>query len=163
MFDEFSTRARHVIFTTRLKAGRRGAVALDTNHLIEAIVLEDQDKLADALGVPPDQLGRRATSESRPTVRFFSAEVATRILERLQTEFPPGTAIPDAVDMPTSDALRRTFDDALKLRMELQHNEVEPSHLLAATLSQDSCQGCAVLRESGIKREDVLSHLKKHF
>lgn len=40
MLDDFSLRAKRVIFGTRVKAGRRGAEALDVGDLIVAIYFE---------------------------------------------------------------------------------------------------------------------------
>lgn len=50
MFHQYSVRAKRVVFLTRLKAGRRGAAALEPDHLVEAVVLEDQGELAKAVG-----------------------------------------------------------------------------------------------------------------
>ena len=50
MLENFSIRARHVIFGTRTKAGRRGAEALDVGDLLFAIVLEDQDMTRELIG-----------------------------------------------------------------------------------------------------------------
>jgi hypothetical protein len=42
MFEPFSERARRVVFFSRKVAGRRGASAIEAEHLIEALILEDQ-------------------------------------------------------------------------------------------------------------------------
>jgi hypothetical protein len=107
LFDQYSERAKRVIFLTRLKAGKSGAAALDTGHLIEAVILEDQGKVAEVLGVPPNALGRLATANPRPSVQFFAPEAAAAILEKLQQALPQGKAIPDHVDMPISPTLSR--------------------------------------------------------
>ena len=158
MFEQYSDRAKHVIFLTRLKAGRRGAPSLDTVHLIEALILEDQGKFADAMGYPSEALGRSATSPSRPSVPFFAPETASAILLKLQ--LPPGEAIPDSVDMPMSPALKRAFAAAMALRTELHHKKVEPLHLLAAVLSEQSDHASEALRASGLTREAVLAAIK---
>lgn len=49
MLDNFSLWAKRVIFGTRVKAGRRGAEALDLGDLISSIILEDQEMIRELL------------------------------------------------------------------------------------------------------------------
>lgn len=161
LFERYSARAHRVVFITRRQAGQSGAAALDPGHVIEAIVLEDQGKVADGLGVSPDSLGRSATSSPRPSVQFFTPETASGILVRLQQILPHGKAIPDSVDMPISSDLSRTFEAAMALMTELHHKQVEPLHLLAAALSEESSQVSEVLRDFGISREGVIQAIKR--
>ena len=160
MFERYSERARHIIFLTRLRAGQSGAAVIGTEHLVEALVLEDQGKLADALGVAPGSFRTFATSVSRPSVPFLAPETASAILEKLQEILPHGKAIPDNVDMPTSTALSRAFDAALTLKTELHHKEVEPLHLLAAVLGEEPSQVSDTLRGFGISKEGVITAIK---
>jgi hypothetical protein len=46
MFEPFSERARRVVFFSRKVAGRRGASTIEAEHLIEALILEDQGDYA---------------------------------------------------------------------------------------------------------------------
>jgi ATP-dependent Clp protease ATP-binding subunit ClpA len=57
--------------------------------------------------------------------------------------------------MPTADPLTNTFRAAHDLAKELQHNQVEPLHLLAAALMEDSGVGTEALRRAGITAEKV--------
>ena len=157
LFEQYSDRAKHVIFLTRLKAGRRGAPSLDTVHLIEALILEDQGKFAEEMW---DSSDASATSPSRATAPFFAPETASAILMRLQQILPRGEAIPDSVDMPTSSDLRSAFDAAMTLKTELHYQKVEPLHLLAAVLSEHSTQTSAVLGDFGISREGAIETLR---
>jgi hypothetical protein len=45
MLDNFSTRAIHIVFGARFKAGERGASAIDTDDLLVGFVLEAQGML----------------------------------------------------------------------------------------------------------------------
>jgi ATP-dependent Clp protease ATP-binding subunit ClpA len=159
LFEHYSERAQRVIFLTRRKAGQSGAAALDTGHLIEALVLEDQGKLADALGVPPEAIGRLATSASEPNVQFFPPETASGILARLEQILPHGKAIPDSIDMPISSALGHVFDAAMTLRAELHHKQIEPLHLLAAAVSEQLA-AAKLLATFGVTRDHVIRTLK---
>ena len=49
MFDDFSTRARQLVFAARFKAGERGAAVVDTDDLLLGLVLEDQGLLLKSL------------------------------------------------------------------------------------------------------------------
>lgn len=157
MFEHYSDRARHIIFLTRLKAGRSGAAFLDTVHLIEAVILEDQGKFGAEMGEWP---GASATLHSRASASFFTPETASAILMKLQRIMPRGEAIPDSVDMPMSSELRRDLDAAMTLKTELCYRQVEPLHLLAGVLSEQSSGTSVVLRDFGISRDDVIATLR---
>ena len=160
LFEQYSDRAKRVIFLTRRKAGQRGATVLDIGDLIEALVLEDQGQFAEAVGVRPEAIGL-AGSASKPSISFFAPETAAGILVQLQQILPHGKAIPESVDMPTSSDLRRTFAVAMALRTELHHKQVEPLHLLAAALSEEPSQVSEALRDFGISREGVIEAIKR--
>ena len=172
LYDQFSARAIRVLFLTRWKAGHRGATALEPEHLIESIVLEDQGDFAKAMGIPDDQVGipvytrRTPTSgdrgdpDSAPDLKlscqFFTADVAAQILQKLERLFPKAEPIPESTDMPGSLALKRIFDGALALTKELGHKQVEPLHLLAAVLAEPSTAS-EVLRDAGVNKEAVIA------
>ena len=160
MFEPYSERARRVIFLTRRRAGQRGAAALDIDHLVQALVLEDQGKFADEMGEPRGAFGEIATSVLRPSVPFFAPQTASAILVKLEQVLPQGKAIPDQEDMPISSALGRAFDDALTLKTELHHEQVEPLHLLAAALAEPSSQASEALLSLGITKEVVMNAMK---
>jgi hypothetical protein len=41
MFDEYSTRAKQVLFLARLESGARGAEMLDLDDLLTGLIIED--------------------------------------------------------------------------------------------------------------------------
>ena len=152
MFDQFSDRAKRVVFLTRLYAGRRGAPALEPNDLVVALVQEDQGELA-----KPPFPGAAVMSGLKPSRPYFSAEAASEIrlaIERVSAKSKP---IPDSEDMQASPALSRTFQNALALREKLGQKQVEPLLLLAGFLSEQPCEACEILKQAGITREAVLA------
>ena len=152
MFEQFSDRAKRVIFLTRLNAGRRGAPALEQSDLIAALVREDQGELA-----KPPFPGAAVVAGLSPCRPFFSADAASQILLKIERVSARAEAIPDLADMQMSPALSRIFDNALAMHEEFGQTRIEPLHLLAAVLSEQASEASAVLEEVGITREAVLA------
>jgi ATP-dependent Clp protease ATP-binding subunit ClpA len=153
MFDLYSDRAKSIIFLTRSIAGRRGAAALEPEHLIEGLVFEDQGNMAEALGVPREHLMAGSPNPSRS---FLSPETAAEILSRLELASQKSAPIPQSMDMPISRSLDRTLKSAMALKEELKQKSVEPLHLLAAELSQDS-KTAQILKDVGVTTEAVIA------
>ena len=104
VFEQYSKRSRRVIFGARVKAGEYGAPAIDLDHLVEALVLEDEGKLADARAHDIRNQLRRPGRFSTPSP-FFSSESASQILLKIHQERRGGGPVPDSVDLPTTQKL----------------------------------------------------------
>ena len=61
--------------------------------------------------------------------------------------------------MPVSADLARTFEAATTLMAELNHEHVEPLHLLAAAVAEQS-EAAKLLTAVGITRDHVITSLK---
>lgn len=144
------------MFVARYRSGKDGVSAIDLDHLIEAIILEDQGKLADALD---EKEFLRPVFEQK--AQFFSTEIASELVFKIQQLFQRLEPIPTSVDMPVTDGVKRTFAAASTLTAELNHKQVEPLHLLAAGLSEQS-DATKLLTAAGITRDDVIMALKNH-
>jgi ATP-dependent Clp protease ATP-binding subunit ClpA len=155
VFDQFSDRSRLVVFLARKDAGRRGAATLEVAHLLEALVREDQGE------VGPRFPGALAPSAAMsPQEPYFSAEVASEILLRLEEILPPQSKpVPDSTDMPTSAALDLTFTEAMELAKQLHHGRIEPLHLLMAVLSQEP-RAAEIVKQLGVSKEAVLAAIR---
>jgi hypothetical protein len=168
MFGEFSDRARRIVFFSRIIAGRRGGPGIEVEHLIEALILEDQaeyPRMFSESGVP--ETPRMVLPAHRP---FFTAEVAAEIRRELEPLMPSKSKpLPISVDMPLSDAAQRLLMAAKELsedlhgpamasRIQVQH--VEPLHLVAAALSENTSATAEVLKRSGIANETVIAAIK---
>jgi ATP-dependent Clp protease ATP-binding subunit ClpA len=136
MFEYFSERARQVIFLSQKNAGQRGVSAMGVEDLIEALVQLDQDR----------------------RVSFFSKNAAAKVLRMLAPLFQSGEPLPETAEIAVSPALQDVLTTAMGLRTELQHESVQPLHLLAAVLSEESDVAEAVKR-AGVTREAVLAAL----
>jgi ATP-dependent Clp protease ATP-binding subunit ClpA len=165
LLELYSLRARRIIFLTRRVAGRQGAAALEPEHLIEAFVLEDQGEKPKKVGV----FGSNTVSDSDlqaylqqpqgPNRLFLAPETAAEILSRLELASVKSEPIPDSLDMPISPALGRTLKSAMALKDELKQKNVEPLHLLAAELSQDS-KAAQILKDVGLTTEQVIAAIE---
>ena len=155
LFGQFSERSKIVIFLTRKDAGRRGATALEPGDLLEAIINEDQGELAKRFAGAVTQSG--PIREPQP---FFSADVASKALLRLRTILPQHEPVAVSVDMTMSPSLQHILNAATTLAGELHHSQVQPLHLVAAILAEESSGPAEILKEAGISREAVIQALR---
>jgi ATP-dependent Clp protease ATP-binding subunit ClpA len=168
MFESFSERARRVVFFSRKIAGRRGASAIEAEHLIEALILEDQGDYAMLF---PERSAGTAVQGMRSHRPFFTAETAAKIQRGLEP-LMPGNAqgLPDSADIPVSETGQRVMLGAKELSEELRHEpatpsrmqeaHVEPLHMLAAALSDDTSAVAGVLKQAGVTKEAVMKAIE---
>ena len=90
-----------IVFVARYRSGKDGVSAIDLDHLIEAIIFEDQGKLADALD-------EKFNPVFEHKAQFFSTEIASELMSKIQQLFQRQKSIPTSVDMPISDGVKRT-------------------------------------------------------
>ena len=172
MFDNFSTRATQLVFAARFKAGERGAAVVDTDDLLVGLVLEDQDLLLKSLFPDVEEnafvdtvvekgrvVGR--FRKASPRVPFFSHKLAEDLLTALKRSLPRSEPDPGTTEIPLSSSLVRVFDLAKQLQPQFRHSHVEPLHLLAAILKEDSSEGAKLLRRSRVTLENVLTELNR--
>ena len=136
MFEYLSERARRILFLSHKNTGQRGASAIGVEDMIEALVHLDQDW----------------------RVSFFSRNDSAEILRQLAPLLQSGEPLAETAEIAVSPALQDVLTTAMGLRTELQHESVQPLHLLAAVLSEQSNVAEAVKR-SGVTKEAVLAAL----
>jgi hypothetical protein len=157
MFESYSTRGVQVIFLARLEAGARGAEMLDLDDLFAGLIIEDQNKIPDALA----RLGRDGELMVLPKHQpFLPPDAATNVLESIRQLLPRSQFIPDSADMPISSGLAEALAAATDLGKTLQTKEVTPLHLLAV-LMRGSHKGVKALREAGITEEEIVKVIRK--
>ena len=161
MLDDFSPRARQIVFGARFKAGERGATKIETDDFLVSLVLEDQgmlertvfSKLLEGEGTLVNQI------PSHPP--FFSSVLAQNLLVKLEKSLPQSQAVALTTEVPLSASLERVFKVAEALQVRLKQNQIEPLHLLAAAMEEKSDQGVKLLQDSGITQEKVLLAISK--
>jgi len=159
MFDNFSTRARQIVFAARFKAGERGAAVVDTDDFLAGLVLDDQGLLLKSLF--PDVEENAFVGKGLPHVPFFSHKLAEDLLSTLEKSLPRSQPVPGTTDIPLSSSLERVFDLAKELQPQFRHSHMEPLHFLAVILKEDSSEGAKLLQRSGVTLENVLSELSR--
>lgn len=160
MFEKYSDRARRVIFFSLMVAKQRGAAEIGVEDLLEALVIEDQ---RDSRRLPKETIyDRVANMPDHPP--FFSAEAAATIHRGLEPLLPASDApSPESVEMPLSAAVKDVLLAAYGLSQELRHERagnVEPLHLLAAVLADETCEVGKIVKEAGVEREAVIAAIR---
>jgi hypothetical protein len=158
--NAFSIRAVQTLFAARFKAGQRGANVIDVDDLLFGIVLEDQGMMGYLL---PNMHGAKDSISELPCPShspFFPPATAGDIVTRIENLLPQSEPYTHTIDVPLSADLERTFDEAKNVRSMFHHKQIEPLHLLAAVLGQESNQHVKLLRETGITREMVMERLR---
>lgn len=160
MFDQYSERARRVIFLARELASTNGTTSsIEPSHLLDALVREDQGEFATRM---PDVVAIAGKPGLRPSHPFFPAETAAAVLVNMRRIMPPKSEpIPLSTDVPVSPALQEIFSAAKNQANELQQKQVEPLHLLAALLSHSSEESSQALKQVGISKEAVIAALRR--
>jgi hypothetical protein len=178
LVTNLSGRAAAVIITMIAETGQRGAVTIEVNDLVIALIAEDHDPHAFLLfretppGVllPPKVLQSSLSGKQREP--FFPSKVAVDVLIKLNQILPRSAPFPTGTRHNTSAALDRVLARAQKLPSELNQAEVKvsdrstgykpemrqgvvPLDLLAAAL-EEPCEATQMLQEAGITEEKVL-------
>jgi ATP-dependent Clp protease ATP-binding subunit ClpA len=152
VFDEFSERARRVVFLSRAVAGRQEAKAIDVEHLAMALIFEDQNEFARVMQLPEDTLF--PTSNFHKARKLLAPEQAEQVLAKLAWPPEPSASRPDfTTDMPLSGGAGDVLAAALAMVME-KHLTVEPMHLLLAVLEQGG-EIAETFKQSGVTVESV--------
>lgn len=148
------------MFAARVKAGERGGEVIDTADLLAGLILEDQGMATAALLL---KLGHgTATFPDRrsPHTPFFSSTQAQELLNSLEKLLPQSEPVATTAEIPLSLAVQSAFNSAKDLQVRLHHIELEPLHLLAAALAEESSRGGQLLRNAGVTEEKVLLALR---
>ena len=161
MFDCYSFQAQQVIFLARLKAGERGAGAIDIEDLLAAVLAQDQGAFPQAVSGLPAHRDSEAQVEPTPRHAFLPADLAQNLQARVEALCTRSKPVSAASDMPMSSRLQHVFAEAAGLRDELEQKEVEPLHLLAAAVGEGSSLAAQVFRDAGITRESVVDALRE--
>ena len=161
MFELFSQRARQVIFIARLKAGQRGAKTIEIEDLIVGFVTEDQGGFYKAFSDLLSQGGPVTAAAPHPERSFLPPDLASDLLARVQTLRTQAQPIPKQSDLPLSEGAKGILRLANSLRDELKQTYVQPLHLLAAILGDESNRGAEILRQAGITRDQILKFIQK--
>ena len=153
MFDQFSDRARMVVFSARLVAGDQGAKEIGNEHLLEAIIREDAPTRL--LLFSNDSTTHELLAELNPLGQSRDSIHAVDMLRQQSTTLKPA----QAADMPISSGLGRTLNEAVALANDLRSRNIEPLHLLAAIIRCDA-DICERLNHHGVRLDAVVAAIR---
>lgn len=161
MFEDYSTRAKHVILLARHNAGQRGAGAIELEDMAIALIVEDQGGIRKALSDRPTFPNTAAQADLRLHPPFLPPGLADDLLVRVQALCPLSQAVSSASDLPVSERTHQAFAASCALRDKLQQSKVEPLHLLAAIAEDESSGVAQILREAGITHENIVKAVRE--
>jgi hypothetical protein len=137
---------------------------LDVADLASGVLVEDQGRIQEFVRTPSADDSATPVQYAvleRPREPFFVGTVATKLLENIGKIHPPAPPVSTSIDLPCSEGLLGVFDVAWELREQLQSNKVEPLHLLAAVLTDESDQVAQISQNSGITHEQVMEAIRR--
>jgi len=159
VFQGYSERARQAIFLARLMAGQRGSSILDMPDLVAALVAEDQGEFLKRISViRPELSSSTAIKRHKP---FLTSGTATKLRTEIEGSMVHSDPIPSDTDIPASDSVKRTFKEATTLAEGEEWREVQPLHLLAAALRDETGGVASILRRAGVTEGAILKALRK--
>lgn len=159
MIDAFSTRAKQIVFAARFKAGARGASLIEVEDFLVELVLEDQGMLGQTVFSKLHD-GRGTLLNNSPShIPFFPEEVAKHLVIRIDELLPQIKPVGLSIEIPLSSGLERVFASAKAFQAQFPQGRIEPLHLLAAILTEESSHCAKLLQEFGITSEKVMEGL----
>jgi ATP-dependent Clp protease ATP-binding subunit ClpC len=136
MFEQFTLRARRVIFFARQEASKTGCNAISTEHLLLGLMRENLHLLPE---FPPDSDLAAIRSE------LFGQ--------------PPAELVPTSVDIPLTESASGVLQKSVHERYSLKHNLVTSGHMLLGILGDEQSAASAVLKRYGVQREHVMTRM----
>lgn len=137
MFERYSEHAKNVIQRARLEAQKLRHDHLGTEHILLGLIEEKKGFAADVL---------RHRKVDLPH---------TREQVKKMVKHGMGPEDGDYDNLPPTQHAQGVFEDALREARALKHNFVGTEHLLLGLLYENEGTGAQVLRNLGLKLEDV--------
>jgi ATP-dependent Clp protease ATP-binding subunit ClpA len=155
--NAFSIPALHVVVAARYKAGQRGAKQIEVGDLLIGIVLEDNGMVGNLLS---EMHGEQRSVLPLPShIPFVPPKAVGELLSRIENLLPQSDPIGHTIEVPLSPDIEHIFDGAKDVQSTFHHQKIQPLHLLAAVLTQNSGQFVTLLNEVGITKTQVLERL----
>ena len=139
MFERYTERARRAIFFARYEASHYGSPYIETEHLLLGLMRETK------------QL----------TARFLQQGGPEAIRQQIETRSGKRSTIPTNVDLPLSNESKRVLAYSAEEADRLNHRHIGSEHLLLGLLREKDCFAAEILRQSGLKLEELREELGK--
>ena len=135
MFEDYTERARRVLFFARYEAGQAGSPTVEPEHLLLALIRE----------------GRGLSARIFERARVSPEEVRRAIESR--TTRPEATSSGD--DLPFSTSTNQVLEFAAQESDRLLHDYVGTEHLLLGVFREEQSLAASVLAERGLQINQV--------
>jgi bifunctional UDP-N-acetylglucosamine pyrophosphorylase/glucosamine-1-phosphate N-acetyltransferase len=140
MFERYTEKARRVIFFGRYEASQLGSPFIETEHLLLGLMREDM-----AL-----------------TLRFLRAHASVESVRKQINEHTViGEKVSSSVDLPFSNESKRVLAYAAEEAQRLGHRDIGTEHLLLGLLREEKCFAAQMLKERGVKLEQIRDELAR--
>jgi ATP-dependent Clp protease ATP-binding subunit ClpC len=139
--NRFSQPARIVLFHARREVSVSRGAAIESEHVVLGVLRADKSLIAAHLKAD-----------------WTLARVSFQWKGQLTSV---GQALPVHVEVPLAPAVRALIFCAAEIADRLGHRDIEPAHLLAALLQDETSSGGRVLREAGISSDSILAGLTR--
>jgi ATP-dependent Clp protease ATP-binding subunit ClpA len=129
MFERYTERARRVIFYARIEASEFGTRAIQPEHLLLGLLMEDS-----------------------PMVEGFARDSQSieRIRDDVTKRVTIGEKLPASVDLPIANECKRILAYAAEEAERLHHSHISTEHLLLGMLRETDSIAAEILRMYGI-------------
>jgi hypothetical protein len=127
MFEQFTERARRLIFFARYEASTFCSPVIDTEHLLLGILREDKT-VRMQLNLPDD-----AVEQMRKTIRTGP------------------TQVPTSMDLPMSRESQQALAYGAEEAKALNEKHIAPAHLMLGLLRVENCLAATMLRKYGVE------------
>jgi ATP-dependent Clp protease ATP-binding subunit ClpA len=134
MFERYTEKARRVIFFARYEASQYGSPYIETEHLLLGLLREDPGLRTQFLG---------------PT--NVSADIRTEIERHIARR----ERISTSVEMPLTEECRKVLKLAAEESDRLGHRHIGTEHVLVALLRVEGSFAARLLRERGLKPDEI--------
>jgi ATP-dependent Clp protease ATP-binding subunit ClpC len=145
MIEQFTEKAKRVLFLARYEATQRGAPVIGTEHLLIGLLRED------------DPMVRELFHRSNISVDLLRTELETR-----QGTYHQGSR---GVDIPFSEESKRVLECAQEESRGLMSPTVDVEHVLLGLIRVDDAPAGRMLAERGMRlytvREDIINLAKR--
>lgn len=140
MFERFTEKARRIIFFGRYEASQFGSPAIETEHLLLAILREDRELMDRVLG---------------------NDHVSEPIRRQIEARTKIGERISGSQDLPLSHESKRVLAYGAEEAERMGHKHVAPAHLLLGLMREENCLAASILKERGLRLPELREEIAR--
>jgi len=141
MFEQYTEKARRILFFSRTEAGELGSSAIEPEHILLGLLRVDRNLVERFCNLTPTSI--------------------EDIRSRIRASIGGGSETSDSVDMPISKMAMRVLKYAADESNRLNHRYLGSEHLLLGLLRGGRISAAELLKEHGADIEVVRNELRE--